>query len=584
MIQVMSECAMNATYSPEDNKLRLYPTERLPEELYRRVRGAGFIWAPMQKIFVAPMWTPEREDLLLELCGEIGDEETTLEERSQERAERFTEYKQHRAEDAEQAQKAVSAIADNIPLGQPILVGHHSERAARKDAERIENGMRKAVKMWETSKYWEERAKGALRNAAYKKDVFATARRIKTVEANKRREERELSEVTLNLKVWTNASITLEQAKHNANYYHPGDVTLKDGRENWTAWSALEDKLLTVEEVRAQVIPQLENRKTRAERWIRHYENRLTYEKILYGDSGGIASDRVKPEVGGAVRCWVANGTWLYIQKVNKVSVTILDSYRDDEPENTFRRTVPFDNLTKLMSKAEVEEKRASGQLSEKANKTGFYYRTVKDIQPQVQTHNEPEQERQIEDMREQLREGVKVVVAPELFPTPSDLAARMVTRAQIESNQRILEPSAGTGNILTAIVESNPYTKITAIEINQGLTQILRNNFGSVLVTCMDFLEYQDKEGFDRILMNPPFTKGEDIKHIQHALELLKPGGRLVAICANGSRQSEKLKPLSDYWEELPEDTFKSQGTGVRAVLVTFQKRGNAGTLGDYC
>ena len=140
-----------ATYSPEDNKLRLYSSTRLDRELYARVRGAGFIYAPKQELFVAPMWTPEREDLLIELCGEIDDEDTSLVERAEERADRFVDYKDKRISDAERAQEAVSRIADNIPLGQPILIGHHSERHARKDAERIENGMRKTVKMWHTA-------------------------------------------------------------------------------------------------------------------------------------------------------------------------------------------------------------------------------------------------------------------------------------------------------------------------------------------------------------------------------------------------------------------------------------------------
>ena len=137
-----------ATYSPEDNKLRLYSSTRLDRKLYARVRGAGFIYAPKQELFVAPMWTPEREDLLIELCGEIDDEDTSLVERAEERADRFVDYKDKRISDAERAHEAVSRIADNIPLGQPILIGHHSERHARKDAERIENGMRKTVKMW----------------------------------------------------------------------------------------------------------------------------------------------------------------------------------------------------------------------------------------------------------------------------------------------------------------------------------------------------------------------------------------------------------------------------------------------------
>jgi hypothetical protein len=40
---------------------------------------------------------------------------------------------------------AATALADQIPLGQPILVGHHSERHARRDAERIRNNMTKGV-------------------------------------------------------------------------------------------------------------------------------------------------------------------------------------------------------------------------------------------------------------------------------------------------------------------------------------------------------------------------------------------------------------------------------------------------------
>ncbi len=82
----------SATYSPEDNKLRLYAVSRLPPDLYDRVRGAGFIWAAKQKLFVAPKWTPAREDFLTQLAGDIGDEDTSLVDRQEERAERFEDY------------------------------------------------------------------------------------------------------------------------------------------------------------------------------------------------------------------------------------------------------------------------------------------------------------------------------------------------------------------------------------------------------------------------------------------------------------------------------------------------------------
>lgn len=68
------------------------------------------------------------------------------------RRERLERKLQKREEWAEKAQakadsgfEAVRRIADGIPFGQPILVGHHSERHARRDAERIHNGMERSV-------------------------------------------------------------------------------------------------------------------------------------------------------------------------------------------------------------------------------------------------------------------------------------------------------------------------------------------------------------------------------------------------------------------------------------------------------
>jgi len=193
---------ITATYSPEDNKLRVYSTARLDSETYNRVKEAGFKWAPKQELFVASMWTPTREDLCVELAGEIGDEDTTLVERAEAKAERLEDLSERRAQDADRAHKAVHAIADGIPFGQPILVGHHSERHARKDAEKIENGMRKAVECWKAAQYWQDRAKGAIRLAKYKERPDVRARRIKTLEADMRKQQRTQAEARKFLKAY----------------------------------------------------------------------------------------------------------------------------------------------------------------------------------------------------------------------------------------------------------------------------------------------------------------------------------------------------------------------------------------------
>ena len=116
---------------------------------------------------------------MIEMCGEVEDEDTSLAERAEERADRFEDYSDKRKGEANQAHDTVQTICDGIPLGQPILVGHHSEKHARKDAERIQNGMRKAVNLWEQSKYWAARAKGAIRVAKYKERPDVRARRMK---------------------------------------------------------------------------------------------------------------------------------------------------------------------------------------------------------------------------------------------------------------------------------------------------------------------------------------------------------------------------------------------------------------------
>ncbi len=67
---------------------------------------------------------------------EIEDEDSTLAERQEARAERrFTGYSGKRASESAQALDEVERLA-MIPPGQPILVGHHSERRARRDAQR----------------------------------------------------------------------------------------------------------------------------------------------------------------------------------------------------------------------------------------------------------------------------------------------------------------------------------------------------------------------------------------------------------------------------------------------------------------
>lgn len=74
--------------------------------------------------------------------------------------------KAHRAGEAGQrAWEASHAISDRIPMGQPILVGHHSERRHRRDLARIDGHMRRSVEASKEAARHDDRAK-ALERAA----------------------------------------------------------------------------------------------------------------------------------------------------------------------------------------------------------------------------------------------------------------------------------------------------------------------------------------------------------------------------------------------------------------------------------
>lgn len=160
------------------------------------------------------------------------------------------------------------------------------------------------------------------------------------------------------------------------------------------------------------------------------------------------------------------------------------------------------------------------------------------------------------------------------------------MAEANIEDGHRVLEPSAGTGRLIRAIGAVAPRAAITAIEINTGLwDQLVRefqpDQWNVRPLLCLDFLEYDPERAdlpVDRIVMNPPFAKQADIRHVNHALRFLKPGGRLVAIMSAGvtfrqgqvaTRFREMVEERGGFIEPLPPGTFKESGTGVNTVLV---------------
>jgi len=168
-----------------------------------------------------------------------------------------------------------------------------------------------------------------------------------------------------------------------------------------------------------------------------------------------------------------------------------------------------------------------------------------------------------------------------QIFETPEPLAERMAELAGIKPGDLVLEPSAGLGRLVNPLLARG--ARVVTVEIDPENSEVLRG-LDVIGVHLSDFLLWgrrQHRQGsrFDAVVMNPPFTQNQDIRHIQAAWNLLRDGGRLVAILSEHAfigRERECadfrtwLSSIGATDEALPSNTFAASGTAVRTRLIT--------------
>lgn len=166
-------------------------------------------------------------------------------------------------------------------------------------------------------------------------------------------------------------------------------------------------------------------------------------------------------------------------------------------------------------------------------------------------------------------------------FPTPPKVVSRLMEIAGIESGMRVLEPSAGQGAIAWACAEAGAL--VDCYEIQQGNAFMLAMTSPVDLgrTVTADFLTIAPEPVYERVVMNPPFAKQADIKHVTHALKFLKPDGLLVSVMSASVtfRDNKLTQDFRDLIrsrggdiEAIEDGAFKSSGTMVRTVIVTMR------------
>lgn len=279
------------TYCPEDNKLRFYPFARVDRADYDRLKKAGYLWAPKQELFVAPSWTPQRENILLEFCGSIEDEGQTPEDRAADRAERFAMYREKRIAEAH-------GYADTFDSRQSVE-GFQSENKADVEARRTQRAQAKAYNQWDKAEYWQQRTAGVIRHALYKAEPSVRRGRILRIEKDQRAHQKKYDTAVARFEAWERArdqKDTDKQKKfveylagNNSGWDYPHPRTEKV----FSLWYLLTDETdpITTAEAIELFFKYHKKPDISKSRWAKHYENRLTYEKAMLANEGGLLSD-----------------------------------------------------------------------------------------------------------------------------------------------------------------------------------------------------------------------------------------------------------------------------------------------------
>jgi len=187
-----------------------------------------------------------------------------------------------------------------------------------------------------------------------------------------------------------------------------------------------------------------------------------------------------------------------------------------------------------------------------------------------------------VDPVKEAERALVGQKVGLDFFPTPKALAATMAEMAGIKPGMSVLEPSAGNGHLADAARDAG--ADVDTIEMSSTLQNVLKAKKHTIIGS--DFETHTSAKQYDAVLMNPPFSDRKDALHIMRAWDMVKPGGKLVAIAGEGvffgsDKKAEAFRAWLDEHgaevEKLPDNTFMGADqiaqTGANTRLISMAK-----------
>lgn len=167
-----------------------------------------------------------------------------------------------------------------------------------------------------------------------------------------------------------------------------------------------------------------------------------------------------------------------------------------------------------------------------------------------------------------------------QFYPTPLPVVTQLLSMLYERKGARVLEPSAGTGNIARALVERG-YV-VDAVEIDPDRVGQL-SQIPGVTALPGNFLRMALQPVYDCVVMNPPFYGTHWMEHVVHAFDALAPGGTLLAVLPITAEIGESKKHVAfRKWAmqyscygrlkfySLPAESFAESGTRINTTILS--------------
>lgn len=177
--------------------------------------------------------------------------------------------------------------------------------------------------------------------------------------------------------------------------------------------------------------------------------------------------------------------------------------------------------------------------------------------------------------------ENINIKKTLQYYPTTDTAGDRLLAGVDF-TGKVVFEPSAGEGYLVKRALEIGA-KRVLAVEIYTKFHTALEQAGAELIGSNIFDVNACDLLGVDVVVMNPPFSGGQDVKHVQHVLSILPPHVEVHAIMSGSVLENsnciyEDFRAFMDKYgvepERLEAGAFKESGTMVKTCIVRIPRR----------